>query len=164
MARQRRAWESLSPAYRARLSRNGISKRDYERGRNLSAARGHYATPEHGLKSVNPKNVHKYGDYIRKKTVPKGGGGKLPQTPEDEARELNEWKDRAFAHMKNELQGLPRYFEPTVESNVYGGITRESGLVRGMNLSECKWTVQASRDELRAHAYPQYHGNPWWYH
>ena len=162
MARQRRAWESLSENYRKRLSRNGITKRDYERGRNLSAARGHFATPEHGLKSAQ-KNPAKYGDYIRKRTVPTGGI-KPPQTAEDEAYELNLWRDRAFEHMKDELYLIPKYYEPTVEANVYGGVTRESGPVKGMTLTEAQWTAGATQEELRAHAYPQYRGNPWFYH
>lgn len=161
MARKRRAWESLSENYRKRLSRNGITKRDYERGRNLSAARGHFATPEHGLRSAQ-KNPGKYGEYIRKRTVPKAP--EVPQSAEEEAYELNEWRDRAFAHMVAMLLGLPKFYEPTVEANVYGGVTRESGTVKGMSLSECKWTARASQEELRAHAYPQYKGNPWWYH
>lgn len=163
MASPRKGWENLKADYRDRLIRNGITKRDYERGRNLSAGRGHFATPEHGLKSAR-KNPEKYKDYIRKRSVPSGGGPPPGQDKEDEARELNEWKDRAFAHMQRELSGLPKYYEPTVEANVYGGVTRESGKVRGMGLDECKWTVQATQEELRAHAYPQYHGNPWWYH
>lgn len=163
MARQRRAWDSLSPAYRARLTRNGISERDYARGRNLSAARGHFATPEHGLRSAI-KNPEKYRDYIRKRSVPSGGGPPPAQTPEEEAHELNEWKDKAFENIKDKLHDIYKYFEPTVEANVYGGVTRESGPVPGMRLAECKWTARASRDELRAHATPQYHGNPWWYH
>lgn len=161
MARKRRAWADLSPNYRKRLERGGITKRDYDRGRNLSAARGHFATPEHGIKSAE-KHPEKYGEYIRKRAV--GGGGKPPQSPEEEAHELNEWKDRAFEHMRAELNMLPRYYEPTVEANVYGGRTRESGEVKGMNLAECKWTAAATQEELRAHAYPQYRGNPWWYH
>jgi len=164
VARQRRAWESLSPDYRARLIRNGISQRDYERGRNLSAARGHFATPEHGLKSAQ-KNPAKYGDYIRKRTVPSGGGPPAEQTPEEEAHELNNWKDKAFANIQAKLGSMHKvYYEPTVEANVYGGVTRESGPVPGMNLAECKWTARATKEELRAHATPQYKGNPWWYH
>jgi len=163
VARQRRAWESLSPDYRARLSRNGISKRDYERGRNLSAARGHFATPEHGLKSAQ-RNPAKYGDYIRKRTVPSGPPPKAKQTPEEEAHELNEWKDKAFEAGREKLRDEYKYYEPTVEANVYGGVTRESGEVSGMNLAECKQAVKMTRDQWRDYAALQYRGNPWWYH
>lgn len=42
----RKGWNSLSADYRARLEKNGISKRDYEKGASIQAARGHKATPE----------------------------------------------------------------------------------------------------------------------
>lgn len=163
MARQRRAWESLSENYRKRLSRGGISKRDYERGRNLSAARGHYATPEHGLKDAQ-KNPKKYGEYIRKRTVPRPAAKPAPSSAELEARELNKWKDKAYNSIVSKLGSLYKFNIDTVEANVYGGTTSESGPVKGMDLAECKWTARATRDELRAHASPQYKGNPWFYH
>ena len=43
---RRRAWAALSPAYRTRLERGGITRELYEQGWSLSAARGHAATPE----------------------------------------------------------------------------------------------------------------------
>lgn len=43
----RKGWESLSPGYRARLERNGVSKTAYGRGESIRAARGHAQTPEH---------------------------------------------------------------------------------------------------------------------
>lgn len=161
MARQRRAWESLSDAYRKRLSRGGITKRDYERGRNLSAARGHFATPEHGLKDAQ-RNPKKYGEYIRKRVVPEA----KPEatSAELEARELNSWKDKAYNNIVTKLGNLYKFNLDTVEANVYGGRTSESGPVRGMDLAECKWTAKATRDQLRAHATPRYLGNPWFYH
>lgn len=39
--RTQEQWESLSPAYRARLERNGVSKDDYRSGKSLTTARGH---------------------------------------------------------------------------------------------------------------------------
>ena len=42
-----RDWSALTPAYRARLERSGISRRDYESGASVQAARGHATTPEH---------------------------------------------------------------------------------------------------------------------
>lgn len=43
---RRRDWDSLSPAYRSRLTKGGITKRAYESGASLKAARGHEFTPE----------------------------------------------------------------------------------------------------------------------
>lgn len=45
MARER-VWSRLSENYRKRLTRNGISKEQYESGANLKKARGHENTPE----------------------------------------------------------------------------------------------------------------------
>jgi hypothetical protein len=42
----RKGWDSLSPNYRARLEKNGISKRAYDRGESIQSARGHENTPE----------------------------------------------------------------------------------------------------------------------
>jgi hypothetical protein len=42
----RKGWESLSPGYRSRLERGGISKSAYERGETIKSARGHNSTPE----------------------------------------------------------------------------------------------------------------------
>ncbi len=45
--RPQHRWESLTPNYRARLQRRGISEADYLAGKSLTAARGHSSTPEH---------------------------------------------------------------------------------------------------------------------
>lgn len=49
MARQ---WGTLSPAYRRRLERGGITQAAYESGASLQKARGHAQTPEHPLKAT----------------------------------------------------------------------------------------------------------------
>lgn len=161
MAKPRRGWESLSPAYRGRLSRYGITKSQYESGRPLSGARGHGATPEHGLTSAR-RNPKKHGDYIRKRQVPTGGGGSL--SDEDLAYELNAAKDAAYLNIHGKLKDYFKYKRETVVANVYGGTTSESGDVNGMSLAEARWTANADTEQLRAAATPQYLGNPWFYH
>lgn len=42
----RKGWEQLSPGYRQRLERAGISRRDYEGNQSIQKARGHERTPE----------------------------------------------------------------------------------------------------------------------
>jgi hypothetical protein len=160
MAKPRRSWESLSPAYRGRLSRYGITKSQYESGRPLSGARGHGATPEHCLKDAR-KNPKKYGDYIRKRVAPKVP---LPQSVVDAAYALNAARDAAFINMDSRLRDYIKYNRDTVLANVYGGATSESGEVNGMDLSEAQWTANADTEELRSNAEPQYRGNPWFYH
>ena len=160
MAAKRRAWESLSDDYRKRLSRHGITRSQYENGRPLAGARGHGATPEHGLKSAN-KNPEKYRDYIRKRSVPQGPP---VNDPIDEAIEKNNALDKAYANIKRRLSHYISYKRETVMANVYGGMTSESGSVSGMTLDEARWTTDADTEELRGHARVQYRGNPWWYH
>lgn len=164
MAARRRTWESLSASYRDRLSRYGITKSQYESGRPLSGARGHGATPEHGLRSATrSRKPDKYRDYIRKRQVPTGGG-LPPKTLEDEAYELNAAKDAAYLNIHSRLKDYFKYQRETVLANVYGGTTSESGDVSGMSLAEARWTANADTEQIRAHATPQYTGNPWFYH
>jgi hypothetical protein len=162
VAVKRKAWEALSGPYRKRLSRHGITKSQYENGRPLSGARGHGATPEHGLKSAR-KNPKKYGDYIRKRSVPETPP-KVSRSAEDEAYDLNAARDAAFLNIHGRLHSYFKYQRATVLANVYGGTTSESGPVPGMSLAEARWSANADTEELRSHATPQYTGNPWWYH
>jgi hypothetical protein len=57
----RKGWDALSPQYRKRLQKAGISKSDYEGGQSLSKARGHERTPEHPNKNINKA---KYPTYV----------------------------------------------------------------------------------------------------
>lgn len=41
----RKGWDNLSPAYRHRLERSGITRRLYERGEPITRARGHFTSP-----------------------------------------------------------------------------------------------------------------------
>lgn len=42
----RKGWNALSANYKSRLQKAGITKKDYEKGRSIQAARGHAQTPE----------------------------------------------------------------------------------------------------------------------
>jgi len=64
-----RKWSSLSADYRARLERGGISRREYESGASLKAARGHKATPERPERAA--KNPAKYVEYRKRQAVKK---------------------------------------------------------------------------------------------
>lgn len=46
MASRRRGWNELTPKYRARLERSGLTAESYASGTTLKAARGHSVTPE----------------------------------------------------------------------------------------------------------------------
>lgn len=57
----RKGWTALSPTYRARLERNGITRSAYERGESIKGARGHSKTPEHPSQAKrNPQNFAEY--------------------------------------------------------------------------------------------------------
>ena len=71
MASPRRKWEQLSESYRRRLGRAGMSQRDYERGVNLAAARGHGRTPERPERAY--RQPVRYKEYIRKHAPSPGG-------------------------------------------------------------------------------------------
>lgn len=46
MASRRKGWSELSPSYRARLERNGVTESQYTSGASIRSARGHAVTPE----------------------------------------------------------------------------------------------------------------------
>jgi hypothetical protein len=58
-----RNWDGLSAAYKGRLERAGISKRDYNSGKSLAAARGHAQTPEHPVRAQQTHNRERYKEY-----------------------------------------------------------------------------------------------------
>src|ERR1700722_16012146 len=93
----RKSWESLSPAYRTRLSRGGVTRGQYELGARLANARGHGATPEHPEDAA--KNPEKYREYNRKRR--REGGDR--ETPEDQAYALNEARDAAYFNINGRL-------------------------------------------------------------
>jgi hypothetical protein len=158
VATRRKGWSTLSKTYRDRLLRNGITEARYNRGHKLDVARGHAATPEHGVKEAR-RNPVKYRKYLEKH---ERTGGQRP--PEDIAHEINEARDAAFYRIKGYFHTYAKYNEATVRANVYGGRTSESGDVDGMSLSESRWTSQADAESIRSRASQQYQGNPWWYH
>lgn len=55
----RKGWDALSPGYRARIEKSGMTRGEYEAGHSLQKARGHEKTPE------RPKqyDAQKYKDY-----------------------------------------------------------------------------------------------------
>jgi hypothetical protein len=65
-----RNWDTLSAAYRKRLERAGITKRQYESGASLEKARGHGQTPEHPERAREPEpgkpdKYKRYRDKIK---------------------------------------------------------------------------------------------------
>lgn len=61
----RKAWDALTPAYRARLERGGVTQSFYESGGSLKAARGHATTPERPSRAF--RNPDQYSAYLRRR-------------------------------------------------------------------------------------------------
>ena len=62
-----RNWQALSPSYRARLERGGVSRSAYESGASVSAARGHARTPERPAQAL--RQPARFPEYTTKRTV-----------------------------------------------------------------------------------------------
>lgn len=60
----RKGWNALSANYRARLEKKGITKKDYEQGTSIVAARGHAHTPERPSQA----NPQKHQVYVQERT------------------------------------------------------------------------------------------------
>jgi hypothetical protein len=155
MAGRRKSWESLTPKYRARLSRGGVTRGQYESGASLAKARGHGATPEHPREAA--RHPERYREYNRKRE-PK------PRSPEDVAYTLNSARDAAFFNIAGRLGDYIKYRVESVSTRVYGGTLADGTEMPGMNLTQARWTAQADAEELRSRASDQYKRNPWFYH
>lgn len=123
-SRPRKGWESLSPAYRKRLERGGISAKDYAAGKSLSKARGHGATPEHPTDKIDRK---RFRDYYDKR--------------QDLIKQFVEKKDRLWGQYQNILRknGSARYNPKRSADNVRDG---------KMSNQQLKWALEADEDEL----------------
>jgi hypothetical protein len=166
MAASRKGWQQLSPGYRNRLIKAGITPKQYRSGASLSKARGHAETPEHGITEAI-RNPRKYRKYITRRT--KTGPGGRP--PEDVAREINDILDAAYKNIKSRLGDYHKYKDANVRSNVYGGLRGPQFLGEGeqtempaMGIVDSIWTANADTEALRSRASNQAEGNPWFYH
>jgi hypothetical protein len=61
----RLGWDAISPAYRGRLTKAGITRADYERGASLTSARGHAKTPERPERAKS--KPERYKEYLAKR-------------------------------------------------------------------------------------------------
>jgi hypothetical protein len=158
-----RSWESLSPKYRERLSRNGIDKAAYESGTPVTAARGHARTPERPERAA--RNPARYPEYTAKKAAAAPAKPRKRSALQQELDLLNA-RTRAFRNFLRVAHGTGYAWVniDTIEANVWGGYTSESGEVPGMTLEEARFTATMKDDDLQTLAAPQYRANPWFYH
>lgn len=59
MPRARMPWDQLSPTYRKRLEKAGLTKTSFEAGASIKKGRGHEKTPERPI-GYNPKKYPQY--------------------------------------------------------------------------------------------------------
>ena len=110
---KKRNWESLSPAYQARLKRGGITKTSYNKGADLSAARGH-AKPG-TVSKPKPKSKKKSDLTIKGRNlqVLKGNKFRDISIPIHYKRSGVADMDRAYREWSSIISGLhanPRVF------------------------------------------------------
>lgn len=138
MAR-RRVWSSLSPAYQARLKRAGITKRKYESGASLSAARGHSKTPEHPRDAA--RKPEKYPEYVEKaKGLQKEVEGKRTRTAE--------FLKEIIANRKEILWGATHKYNPLrARENIFRKVDSPDGVQKVPGVRVLKMLAEASDDE-----------------
>lgn len=120
----RKGWESLSPNYRKRLERGGISAKDYAAGKSLSKARGHAATPEHPTQKIDKAKYPTY--YARRQQL---------------MRDFIAKKDELWGAYQAELRrnGSARFNPKRSADNVRMG---------KMSNQQLEWALQADEGEL----------------
>ena len=160
-ARNPGAWDALSPAYRARLERNGVTRQSYTSGAKLAKARGHAKTPEHGVKDA-ARNPAKYKDYLNKRPT---GGQQLP---------TSSIQEQAWQHGREIFGGHGSLFAPSDGGHVvlrdaydaFASLENIKGSQGrpGMSRAEALAARNMSVDEWRNKARRQGKFNPFWYH
>lgn len=137
----RKGWEALSPGYRKRLEKGGISKADYAAGRSLSKARGHSQTPEHPTDKISKT---KYPAYYNKRQ-------KLMQ-------DFVAKKQRLWGALQNEYRrnGRRRYDPNRAVENVRDGKMSNALLEWALDADEGD-LLDALREDPETFAFIGYH-------
>lgn len=127
----RKGWGALSPGYRARLEKNGISRQDYEAGTSIRKARGHEHTPE------RPSSYDRtiFVQYARNR-------GSL-------IRQLEEKKEELFG-------GRPRWKEERSKQNIRDYPPSIAQLKWAVNEASESDLIDAIREDPKAFAWIGY--------
>lgn len=126
-----RIWGNLSPPYRARLERKGISQSQYESGASLKAARGHERTPESRKDYL--RNPGKYPERYRE----------LRPLSNSEVRTL---QSRAYSRL-NHLLNKPDADGFTDVNAFSSQHVRDN--VHAMTVSQLEFAISASPSQIR---------------
>lgn len=139
----RKSWSSLSPAYRTRLQKAGITQSVYETGASLSAARGHAHTPERPERAAT--NPQRYTRYLSNRN-------RLVQMVVDRKRRLFGHTERynpahAYSYVKDGVPNLPGYEQ------------------KPPGIAELQKALKMTDDEILTAARSQApEKSYWWYH
>lgn len=107
---QRKGWDSLSPAYRARLKRNGITEKKYAGGANLAKARGKGSARKENARQTFYRQAHRAGfDAEEIQEV-------IDTIGIDEAMDILRFREQAMA-AKDPVE---RYLAKGAMRNLYG--------------------------------------------
>lgn len=138
MAR-RRVWSSLSPTYQARLKRAGITKRQYESGAALSAARGHAKTPEHPREAA--RKPERYPEYVEKAKRLQGEANQKRTQTAERLKEI-------IANRKEILWGANHKYNPLrARENIFRKVQSPDGIQQVPGVRVLKMLAEASDDE-----------------
>ena len=157
-ATRQQRWKNLTPAYKKRLIRAGITREKYIRGESRSAARGHAATPERPSRAT--RNPEKYSGYLSKQNrIDRIGARNQEFRRQFDAGDIRQLNVRNVAI---HLSSLP-----------------DDAFNRIMGMSDAEWKEAASRGQLDANGQPRVpepapgvpwlvidgdYTNPFWYH
>lgn len=117
----RKGWLALTPAYRARIEKAGLTQADYEAGTSLTRARGHANTPERP-RSYDPQKYQKYNAERKRLT------GLVEQRKQDVFGDSVRWdrgkSDRAIREKPPSL-ALMRWALAATDEEIYDAIRED---------------------------------------
>lgn len=133
----RKPWESLSPSYRERLSKKGITPQMHSRGESIKAARGHAHTPERPGRLTGKKE---FSDY------------------ENRRRSLIQKVNQRKARLWGDAHKFSREGSRKITDRGYNGEHPPS-------MEKLQWAIDATDEELEQAAFEQDDDDSFlWYH
>lgn len=172
MAKTRTAagWDALSPTYRTRLQRGGITRAGYLRGDSLKTARGKGKGPEHPKDAI--RNPRKYPSYRPQKNPAGLEPAKQGEKKSADRREL----EKQFVQNVQRQMGDRIKWSTASDVAIQESATRVTytQLIAGINANEQDledWgTPQNESESVMGPFYPitvkgrRMMVNPFWYH
>lgn len=134
----RKGWDQLSPDYRGRLERAGISRSDYGRGESLSAARGHGSTPERRFTAAElenpPERFRGYAE-LRREII----GLKRELLTESGKREDSNWAGRQLKALGGKSRAVLEKARDILDARVNQHMTYEELRLMFPEIDDDEW-------------------------